>query len=618
MQPAGLRSIRWQLPLSYALIALVSAVALGVLLIGLLRQYYWQQEYDILDSMSMVLARQMGYRLDTPLESTVLETLPSFSFPPDYRIEFFSPEGDTVFDTGILNTLTVEFSDSGVANLQPIMLPQYDMSVGDFALHDADSDLSYIISSSGWGSTGITSAGAFSMQAVIPPTLVPLSIVQPQADGTGHDFTTLSTTTILPTLAPITTAQPQADGITTRPEITMFPTVVPSITLAERWPIDAQDRVFSNISVAAPSNGIVWRVARDGLGAVAFAAADEVRHWETPVNTLRNRSSAAVTRMIVSPVGQVMGYVRLSNPPMIGAPLIDSVTSGAIIAGAGATIIAAVLGWWVSLRLTRPLLELNNATARMAQGDLAVRVAASRGDELGILADSFNGMANKVEATVAALRRFAADAAHELHTPLTALRTNLELTQERPDDARLTQAVSQISRLEALADDLLDLSRLEVAEPPRQESIDISALAREVSEVYASRAEQQNIDFTLHLAAALPTIHANAPLLRRAVSNLLDNAVKFTPAGGDVSLNVYPDAGRLALAVSDSGIGVPPADLPVLFSRFHRGSNTADYPGSGLGLAIVKAIADVHQGSVYAENTPSGARFILYLPTTAA
>src|SRR5690606_2634267 len=114
-----------------------------------------------------------------------------------------------------------------------------------------------------------------------------------------------------------------------------------------------------------------------------------------------------------------------------------------------------------------------------------------------------------------------------------AIKTNLELTQERPDLARLREAVAQLERLEVLADDLLDLSRLEVAEPPRTSPVDVGALVREVSEVYASRAEQAGIEFELAMAGTLPKVRANATLLRRALSNLLDNAVKFTPSGGD-------------------------------------------------------------------------------------
>jgi signal transduction histidine kinase len=269
------------------------------------------------------------------------------------------------------------------------------------------------------------------------------------------------------------------------------------------------------------------------------------------------------------------------------------------------------------LRLTQPLVALTEATARMTRGDLSVRVDVPRSTELGALAESFNAMAGKVEGTVAALRRFAADAAHELHTPLSAMKTNLELTHERPDESRLAEAVAQIARLEALADDLLDLSRLEVAEPAMHEHVDVGILVAEVSEVYASRAEQAGVEFDLMVSDALPLVRGSASLLSRALSNLLDNAVKFTPSGGDVSLAARTREGTLELVVEDTGIGIPSEDLSALFSRFHRGSNTSGYPGSGLGLAIVKAIADVHLGTVRAENTSQGARFVFRLPLAA-
>lgn len=565
MQSAGLRSIRWQLPLTYAGIALVAVVALSAILIGLLRQFYAQQEFQMLESGSARMVQSLGTRLDQPLNVELVPTLiGGMRFAPDYRIELLDPNGLPVFDTGIVNTFTVSFTDRD--------------------------DIIAV--------TGEAAA-------------VPL---------TASSGTNLRSTTVY---GPITAEEaallPPRDAVLRHGVI---PVPIRSIRAS---PVFAADMITSPGALsywgsAQPAAGDVFVYNEDVPFGTTLAVGSGDALVLTDASTasiaLRERTSATMTRDIRNSMGDIIGYVRLSNPPAIGSAIIESVTNGAIVAGAGAVLIAALLGWWVSQRLTRPLLALTDATSRMASGDLSARVDVPRMDELGKLAASFNAMAAKVEQTIAALRRFAADAAHELHTPLTAIKTNLELAQERPDLARLREAVAQLERLEVLADDLLDLSRLEVAEPPRTSPVDVGALVREVSEVYASRAEQAGIEFELAMAGTLPKVRANATLLRRALSNLLDNAVKFTPSGGDVLLATSADDGTLQFIVEDSGIGIPSGDLPALFSRFHRGSNTSGYPGSGLGLAIVKAIADVHQGTVTAERTPRGARFVLKVPVT--
>ncbi|HEC35730.1 MAG TPA: HAMP domain-containing histidine kinase, partial [Anaerolineae bacterium] len=146
------------------------------------------------------------------------------------------------------------------------------------------------------------------------------------------------------------------------------------------------------------------------------------------------------------------------------------------------------------------------------------------------------------------------------------------------------------------------------------EPLDLAALVRRVSEVYASRAEQAGITFALDLPETPVTVSGNADQLCRAIGNLLDNAIKFTPARGSVTLGLRQDEGEATLWVQDSGIGIPEEDLPHLFERFHRGRNATAYPGSGLGLAIVKAIVEAHGGRVRGENVEQGARFTVWLP----
>jgi signal transduction histidine kinase len=254
----------------------------------------------------------------------------------------------------------------------------------------------------------------------------------------------------------------------------------------------------------------------------------------------------------------------------------------------------------------------------MAGGDLSARADATRRDEFGTLARSFNRMAGQVEDTVATLRRFVSDAAHEIHTPLATLRTNLEMMQEDSLPGwseRVARAQAQVERLEALTRGMLDLSRVEAGiGQGALGPVSLTALIREVSELYASRAEQAGLLFALSLPETPLTIQGDEAQLRQAIANLLDNAVKFTREGGHVRLGLQREGDMTVLWVEDTGIGIPEADLPLLFQRFHRGRNTEGYPGSGLGLAIVKAIANRHGGCVAAEGNDGGTRISLRLP----
>jgi two-component system sensor histidine kinase MprB len=180
----------------------------------------------------------------------------------------------------------------------------------------------------------------------------------------------------------------------------------------------------------------------------------------------------------------------------------------------------------------------------------------------------------------------------------------------------LARAREQVLELDHLTAGLLDLSRLEggTAGMERAE-IDLAELARQLSERYAARAEQSGQAFELVMPAGPVLVQANRSRLGLALSNLLENAMKFTPANGRIRFGLDQDSDRVHLWVEDTGIGIPETDLPLLFERFHRGRNAAGYPGSGLGLAIVRAVADAHGGAARAENLATGgARFTLELP----
>ena len=336
------------------------------------------------------------------------------------------------------------------------------------------------------------------------------------------------------------------------------------------------------------------------------------------------RSTQVVRVALYDTSGAVTGAIELSEGPAYGRDILTTVARGWLAAGVLAVLLASLAGWLVSGRITAPIQALAQTAGRMADGDLAARVPDAGGsltsqDELGQMARAFNRMADQMETTIVTLRQFVADAAHQMHTPLTALRTNLELAAG-PGDAvaqnvYLERAQGQVTRLTSLTDELLQLSRVETgiagAAPQR---FDLAALTRGLAEAQAARAEQAGLAFNLLAPAAPVWVRGQPEQISALADNLVDNALKFTPSGGAVTVRLTAAAATAVFSVEDTGIGIPPDDLPQLFRRFHRARNAAAIPGSGLGLAYVKAVAERHGGRVVAENTGRGARFTVTLP----
>jgi signal transduction histidine kinase len=323
------------------------------------------------------------------------------------------------------------------------------------------------------------------------------------------------------------------------------------------------------------------------------------------------RSQQVITQAYYDENDQIIGYVELSNGPAYGREILRSVAWGWAIAALVSVLLAAGAGMWVSRRFSKPLESLSVTSAKMTEGDLSARSSVKRRDEFGRLAASFNQMADSVETKIKTLRRFVADAAHELGTPLTALRTNLELI----DHDNMPRALEQVDRMDSLTRSLLDLSRLEaLASETKYEQVDLVTLSKNLAEVYASRAEQAGLDFHLEIEKEPIHIEGDRDQLGFMIRNLLDNAIKFTPAGGRVDVKLAQSEEGVQLRISDTGIGISEQDLPQLFSRFHRGRNASAYPGSGLGLAIVNTIADQHGASIEVERKATGTIFKVRFP----
>jgi signal transduction histidine kinase len=519
-------SIRWRLPASYGIIALLAALSLGSVMLLVLRSYYARQEQDYLFGNALALQPIIEKALQSELRGELLQDqVDSLAFLSQTQIRVLDIKGNTIADSGVPH-------------------PNQVVAV----LGETKREIPY------------------SGPADLPEDKIPLVIYSNKSQR-------------VPQMIPFEKA------------------------------IDS--------SGPAPQGDMILSVSASpyGYGFVPAVRSDPTR-----------RSSQVVSVLLVDSNGNKLGVLEFSNGPSYGADVINSVTSAWLLASVFAIVIAALAGWFMSKRVTRPVLALEKATRQMEQGDLRVRVDLQdeRQQEFVSLANSFNGMAEQVEQTVSTLREFVADAAHELHTPLTALQANLELARDvKNASARtryLSRAHEQSQRLETLVKSLLDLSRIEAADAPSSfAGIDLAQLVRECSEQFASRAEQTGREFKMDVVEGPALVNGNENQLRQVLGNLLDNAFKFTPEGGLISIHLEQTLGEVKLSVTDTGIGIPSEDLPHLFERFHRGRNTSEYPGNGLGLAIVKAIVSSHQGQISVQQAPTrGIVMTISLPSADA
>jgi two-component system, OmpR family, sensor histidine kinase MprB len=283
------------------------------------------------------------------------------------------------------------------------------------------------------------------------------------------------------------------------------------------------------------------------------------------------------------------------------------------IGGIGIAIAAALAAFVATLAL-RPVRRLTAAAETVAAtGNLNERVAVSGDDELGRLALRFNGMLEALEDSVGRQRRLVADASHELRTPLTAARTNVDLVREGKLPAEevrhaLDEASIELGSLTTLVSDLVELAR-GTERKLRIEEVQLDDLVSAMVE--RSKARWPQAMFVTSMSPT--TVHVDATLVERAVSNLLDNAVKYSPSGAPIEVTVRDGE----VLVADHGPGIAEEDMPRIFDRFYRSAAARSKPGAGLGLAIVREAAEAHGGRASAESTSAGARFRLTLPAAA-
>ncbi len=558
---AMFHSIRWRLIASFTLLTLLTVILLGVMSLTLMRRTLEQQVSDYLKANAEAVARQSEALLQ-PLPQTdqLFQLAHTAAFLGDAQVRILNDQSQVLVDSGL-----------------PVSQDVF----------------TWIMQGPG----GLAKPGE-------PPLIFAL------ADG-------INALPAQPGLPPLPNEYTGTAAISAN-----------DLMLVRKLPGPVGDRLFFQRPLVTAGVVITQDVNVQDVNVQAMPIPTANAAAGQLVQTV---SFARLPVQVTAPIqvnNAVVGYVQMTNPPNLVDATLAVMRQAFLLAAAVVTALAIGVGLVVSRGLTAPLAGLTQATRQMNSGDLTARAPVHGQDEIGLLAQQFNQMAAALERSFAALaserdalRRFIADASHELRTPLTALRTFNELLRgEAANDPPaqqefLAESAGQIERLERITHNLLSLSRLDGGLLPLAlAQHDLAELIRSVTTSLKPLAQEKNIELKLALPEQAALAQVDRSQIETVLSNLLDNALKFTASGGQVEIGVTATEAEVALWVKDNGCGIAPEEAAQIFERFHRGRHP-DNQGSGLGLAIVRSIVQAHEGQVAVVSQPGvGSRFTVTLP----
>lgn len=323
--------------------------------------------------------------------------------------------------------------------------------------------------------------------------------------------------------------------------------------------------------------------------------------------------------------GQTVGILLINRPvfriPPPGSAYLDRINLQTVLGGLAAVGVALILALVLARTLTRPIRELTNATRVVSGGSLGHQVPVRSKDELGQLASSFNAMSADLVQSMELRRQMTADIAHELRTPISVILGHAEAVHDGvlPPTTETFEIIREESqRLERLVEDLRTLSMADAGELQLMlRPTSPGMLLEEAQRVYAHQAATDQVSLELHVAQDLPDVDADPQRMKEVFANILNNALRYTPAGGRIVLSAGLAGDYVEFRVQDSGPGLPAEELERIFDRFHRVQTARSRVegGSGLGLAIARSIVERHQGIISAQSEPgSGLAIVLRLP----
>lgn len=295
---------------------------------------------------------------------------------------------------------------------------------------------------------------------------------------------------------------------------------------------------------------------------------------------------------------------------MFGAALIVMVGCGGLF------------GFFLARKTMSGVQRVTDAATSIGRNDLGRRVPlADEGEEIDALVRAFNGMLGRIEVLLGELRQITDNVAHELRTPITRVRGVAETTLKSSDD--LNEYREMAASVIDGCDDLIEMigTMLEISQTdsgtiePNLAPLDILEIIEEAVDLFAPMAEDKGIDIRLVKSSRPALVNGDRRKLQRVVANLLDNAIKYTPSGGVITLAVKIYPGNISVEISDTGIGINKNDVPHIFERFYRGDKSRSTSGSGLGLSLALAVVHAHGGDIAVKTSEHGSTFVFYLPT---
>ena len=326
-------------------------------------------------------------------------------------------------------------------------------------------------------------------------------------------------------------------------------------------------------------------------------------------------------RVLTEPVvvgGTRIGTFRVADPLTSIDQALASLRNRFIAVGLGALLLSVAIAIWLANVISRPLRRMAAVASAVDSGDLSHRIDYEGDDEVGVLAEAFNHMLDRLEAGFRLQRDFVSDASHELRSPLTVLRGRIELLADHAGDrpaveAEKNELMREVRRMERLSDDMLTLAKAERGGLVHRRRVRVDDFVEDLRrDLPLLGSRHYSVESSLH-----GDLDADPDRLAQVLRNLVSNAVSHTTADGHIDIAIASENGSAVFAVSDDGSGIEPDQLVRIFDRFHRtdeGRSRAE-GGSGLGLAIVRAIVEAHGGSITAESPPGqGATFRFSIP----
>jgi len=338
--------------------------------------------------------------------------------------------------------------------------------------------------------------------------------------------------------------------------------------------------------------------------AESVSAGDYAAVSEVPMMTLR--------RSIVDAEGSAIGAMFLHVDMSRTNASVRQVYMDVLLSALIAVILAFLAVSYTANRMTRPITEMNNAVKRFSHGEFDARAAVPGTDEVSQLGESFNEMADEINALEQSRRSFVANVSHELRSPLTSMRGFLEAMQDgtippAEQGKYLDVVIGECKRMTGMVNDLLDLARIESGmNELKIAPFDINELVIRTLLTFEARVNAQRIEVVMDFETERTVVEGDSAQIAQVIRNLVDNAVKFSPEGGRLTLGIRANKGRAVVSVRDEGEGIRPEDLPYVFDRFFKGEKAHTPAGSstGLGLSIVKRIVEQHGEEIEVVSAP--------------